>query len=146
MTGLRVLIVEDNPIVACDLADELESRGITSLHIAGSLREALRAIGRKLPDVAIVDLNLRDGYTGAQLARALASSGVKVCILSGQSFPDDILMGINHTFIAKPAPASIIAEIVQAHALVIGMNVTPPEQTFGASSRVTPGMYSGWVH
>jgi two-component system, response regulator PdtaR len=115
MTSSRVLIVEDNPIIAHDLADELESRGIMALQFAASLRDALREIGRLMPDVAIIDLNLRDGRTGGQLARALVRSGVKVCVLSGQDHPDHSLMEVNHTFIAKPAPASVVAEIVRAY-------------------------------
>ncbi len=117
-----VLIVEDNAIIANDIADELESRGMNRIQMAGSLREALRAISQNLPDIAIVDLTLRDGRTGAQLARALATSGVKVCVLSGQSTLSPELMSIAHTYIAKPTPSSIVASVIEEQAHTIAMD------------------------
>jgi DNA-binding NtrC family response regulator len=113
---MRVLIVEDNHIIANDLAEELENRGMHSIQMATCLRDAVRAVDMAFPDVAIVDLTLSDGETGAQIARALARSGVKVCILSGQSTPESILMSVSHTFIKKPAPADVVAQVVESFA------------------------------
>ncbi len=124
-TAPRVLIVEDNALIANDLADELESRGILQIQMAGSLKEALCAISVDLPHIAVIDLTLRDGATGSQLARALARSGVKICIVSGQVALSPELMVIPHTFISKPTPSSIIATIVeeQANAMIISSNI-----------------------
>jgi DNA-binding response OmpR family regulator len=108
----RVLLVEDDPIVACDLAEELAAAGHCDIAQADCLRDALRAIDGGTPHVAVVDLNLNDGATGAQLAAALARSGVRVCVLSAAV--TDKLVSLPHIYLAKPVPASIVAKVVES--------------------------------
>jgi DNA-binding response OmpR family regulator len=114
LTAARILIVEDNAFLANDLAEELESRGVVGIQMAACMRDAVRAVSDGLPDIAIIDLTLSDGQTGAQLARVLARSGVKVCVLSGRETLAPELMGISHTFIAKPAPSHIVASVIES--------------------------------
>lgn len=112
----HVLIVEANDLVASELSVELERRGITLIQRADCLCDALEAMSHGLPDIAIVGLRLRDGHTGGRLAKALAICGVQVCVFSDQREPAEALMGISHTFISKPAPASIVASVVHDQA------------------------------
>jgi two-component system, response regulator PdtaR len=106
----KILVVEDDPIVACDLAEEFAAAGFSDVTQADCLRDALRAIDGRTPHVAVVDLNLCDGATGAQLAAALARSGVRVCVLSASA--TDKLSSLPHIYLAKPVPASLVAQVV----------------------------------
>lgn len=66
----KILIVEDEFLVALQLEDILSDNGYAVLGIVSdyaSLSDLDDA-----PDVALVDLNLRDGLTGPAIARALA--------------------------------------------------------------------------
>jgi two-component system, response regulator PdtaR len=112
-SNLKVLIVEDNPVIVQDIREELEDRGFAGIETADCLRDAIRSLDRGMPDVAIVDLALRDGDTGGQLAAALARSGVKVCVLSGKGKIEQPLMQVSHTYVCKPAPAAVIASLVE---------------------------------
>lgn len=111
-SNLKVLLIEDNALVAEDILEELSLRGVSRVSTADSLHEAVRVIGHTMPDVAIVDLTLRDGDTGTQLAVALSRSGVKVYVYSGCATLKHALMSVNHVFVSKPAPADMIADLV----------------------------------
>ncbi len=73
----RVLIVEDEIFVALEIEHIAESAGFEVCGIAADQADALEAASKC--DIALVDLNLRDGPTGSDIARALATMhGVRV--------------------------------------------------------------------
>lgn len=77
----RALIVEDEIFVALDLERILEDRGYHVVAIATDREEALAHAG--LCEVAFVDINLRDGPTGPEIASLLAiEHGVKVVFVT----------------------------------------------------------------
>lgn len=70
MTG-AILIVEDEILVALEIESVLEELGYTVLGIAADLEGAL-AYAHHHIDLALVDLNLRDGLTGPEIGATLA--------------------------------------------------------------------------
>src|SRR3954451_21324378 len=70
----RVLVVEDEYLIAADLAASLEARGIEVAGPAGSVEEALTLLqcDRGHLDGAILDINLRDErvYPVAEVLRS----------------------------------------------------------------------------
>ena len=72
-----VLIVEDEIFVSSDIARILEDAGYRVAAIAADRKEALEA-GPKA-QIALVDINLRDGSTGPQIALDLSRNyGTKI--------------------------------------------------------------------
>ncbi|MBQ0823311.1 response regulator [Microvirga terrae] len=70
---LRILVVEDEILIALELESLLQDLGHDVVAIAASSGEAL-ARGRELkPDLAFVDIHLADGPTGVDVARRLAA-------------------------------------------------------------------------
>jgi len=70
MTG-KLLIVEDEPIVALDLQQELEQFGCEVVALAQSADEALIAAEEFQPDLALMDLHIVGSLDGIQTARLL---------------------------------------------------------------------------
>ncbi|MDE2435127.1 MAG: response regulator [Sphingomonadales bacterium] len=68
MTG--VLIVEDEILVALDLEDIIQGAGHEIVGVISD-RNGIDTLGCA-PAVALVDLNLRDGPTGPEIARRLS--------------------------------------------------------------------------
>lgn len=66
-----MLIVEDEFIVALHLKHILTRLGFETVGIAPDEKSAL-AFGEQHPDIALVDVNLRDGPTGPSIGNALA--------------------------------------------------------------------------
>lgn len=67
-----ILIVEDEILVAMEMESILQEHGYEVVGIASDLAGALTFADRKV-DLALVDLNLRDGLTGPEIGRRLAN-------------------------------------------------------------------------
>jgi two-component system, response regulator PdtaR len=68
MAGLRVLIAEDDPLVAITLSDQLAELGHTVVAVASDGREAIDMAGRERPEIALLDIKMPnvDGITAAE--------------------------------------------------------------------------------
>lgn len=67
----KILIVEDEFLVALNLRQTLSAMGFETLGIAPDAQTAYRLATEK-PDFALVDVNLRDGETGPHIGEKLA--------------------------------------------------------------------------
>lgn len=86
---LKVLIVEDEPLLAMDLEAQLREMGHTVIGMASDAEAALRLAERQPPDLALVDLNLHDGLTGPQIAAELSRDKSMIVVFVTGS-PDQI--------------------------------------------------------
>lgn len=73
MEALRILIVEDEFLLAMDLESHLQELGQEVVGLAADTEQALALAGTHIPDLALVDINLRDGRTGTEIASELVS-------------------------------------------------------------------------
>ena len=69
--GHRVLIVEDEQIVAADLASKLERMNCEVVGIAASGGEAVRLAQERRPDVVFMDIQLQGEKDGIETAGEL---------------------------------------------------------------------------
>lgn len=81
MSTAKILIVEDEFVVAMNLEAILEERGHQSLGIAPDLETALKLAAHK-PDLALVDIHLRDGETGPIIAERLRDQDIPVLFVT----------------------------------------------------------------
>ncbi|MBC6981842.1 response regulator [Caulobacter sp. 17J80-11] len=80
---MRVLIVEDEVLVAAELAWLVEDLGHDVVGEAATSADALRLAGDTRPDLALVDIHLYDGPTGVEVARRIsAESGATVLFMT----------------------------------------------------------------
>ena len=71
MNKIKILIVEDELIIAEDLKDILEGLGYEVCGIAISAREALIFLEEKAPDLALLDIQIKGGRDGIALAEEI---------------------------------------------------------------------------
>ena len=71
MEGCRILIVEDERIVARDLSDSLEGLGYEVAGIVSSGEEAIEMTGEQLPDLVLMDIILRGNLDGISASREI---------------------------------------------------------------------------
>jgi DNA-binding response OmpR family regulator len=79
----RVLIVEDEPLIAMMLEDFLEVLDHSCAGTADSVTEALALIASNPPEAAILDVNLRGGEKSWPIADALAAANVPFVFATG---------------------------------------------------------------
>ena len=82
MRSPLVLVVEDEALIALALTDDVETAGY---RVAGPFQRAsdtLAWLKQQTPDVAIIDIHLRDG-SSVDLAGVLRDRGVPFIVFSG---------------------------------------------------------------
>jgi CheY-like chemotaxis protein len=100
---LRVLVVEDEVLVAAELAMLVEEAGHQVVGEAIDSHEALALAAEHKPDLALVDIHLQDGPTGVAVARQIAhDSGAMVLFMTANQkrVPEDFAGAAG--LIAKP--------------------------------------------
>jgi CheY-like chemotaxis protein len=82
LTGLRVLVVEDEALVALQLEDMLHELGCAIVGPASRVGQALDLLGGQEVDAAVLDLNVA-GELVYPVADALASRGLPYIFATG---------------------------------------------------------------
>jgi DNA-binding response OmpR family regulator len=104
-TGLRVLLVEDDPLVREVLASALEGAGY-DVHTEADGSRIERAVASFLPDIALLDLHLGDGVSGITIARRLRSTKeIPFVFLTAAAGIEDVVAGFDvggDDYVVKP--------------------------------------------
>jgi DNA-binding response OmpR family regulator len=112
MTGARVLVVEDEPLLAETLCDLMRDAGCESVGPAATVAAALGLIAQGRIDVAILDIRLvRE--TSFPVAHALRARGIPLLFLTSyqqRNLPPDLSDAI---LIEKPFIASELIDTVR---------------------------------
>jgi CheY-like chemotaxis protein len=123
LAGKRLLVVEDEPLIALEIVDGLQSAGAHVLGPAGTVSEALRVIANTKLHAALLDANL-GGDPVDDVATALVRSNVPFIFVTGYG----------------------------REALPRGFATTPmlskpfsPEQLLDAAARVSGSRGAGWI-
>ena len=111
-----ILVAEDEPFIALDVALAIEDAGGMVAGPAASVKEALALI-ESLPVVgAILDVNLADGDI-SPVAERLIAAGIPIIIQTGIGLPQKLLMRFpDLPFNMKPCPATIL--VMQLETLI----------------------------
>jgi CheY-like chemotaxis protein len=83
MRVARVLLVEDESIVAMMAESMIADAGHTVIGPAATLSEALGLLTDNSIDVAILDVNLGDGQRVYPVADRLLAAGIPFCFVTG---------------------------------------------------------------
>jgi PAS domain S-box-containing protein len=84
----KLLIVEDEPIVALDLKQEVEQLGCEVIGVAESADEAMVAAGVHHPDLALMDVRIVGSVDGIQTA-GLLRAAYKIPVVFLTSYSDE---------------------------------------------------------
>jgi CheY-like chemotaxis protein len=108
---LRILLVEDEPLIALDLENILERLGHVVVGVAETRDEAVQLAADEGPDAALVDIKLRDGFTGIEVARQLSEDfGLYCAFVTGN--PEQVTAS-GAVIVAKPYSVAAIDAVLQ---------------------------------
>ena len=105
LQGHRVLIAEDEPIIALDLATAFESVGAEAI-IVHTLRDAIAVARIDALTAAVVDIFLKNELS-SPLCALLQLRDIPFVVYTGS---DDTDFKYRSLIIAKPAPAELIVD------------------------------------
>ena len=130
---MLILVVEDEALLAMALEAALTDAGHHVLGPASTASRALEIVEREQPELALVDINLRDGSSGVDLARDMrARWGTPCLFMTAQSnvarANRDAALGI----LDKPYdPETVLACIDVMKEIMDGGNPPPPAIPYG---------------
>lgn len=125
---MRILIVEDEMLVALQIELFLADAGYDVVGIADCIAAALSLATAHRPDLALVDINLAGGDNGIELAAQLRAQGIAVLLVTGNC-PAGLSNEVAFGCLGKPfGQHEILAAIAVADAAIRGAPVTavPP--------------------
>ena len=82
MTGRKILVVEDDVLIAMELQERLGELGFVVLGPVGNLADAEKLVEAERPDAALLDANL-DGVSSVPIGVKLAAMGVPFAFCTG---------------------------------------------------------------
>ncbi|WP_298493697.1 response regulator [uncultured Maritimibacter sp.] len=100
----RILIIEDEAIIAMDLQDIVADMGHAITGVARTERNAIDLAGKEKPDMILSDIQLADGSSGIDAVNAILKSAGDVPVIFITAFPERLLTG------ERPEPAFVITK------------------------------------
>jgi CheY-like chemotaxis protein len=129
---LRVMIVEDQAILAMELEMVLGDSGCDVVGCAMDRASAFAIAEREKPDLSLIDINLLDGMTGPQIAHRLVEEfGSAVVFLTAN--PEQIPEGFAGALgaVSKPFDEHTIRAVVAfARQFILHRTVGEPPRRF----------------
>ena len=117
--GKRILVVEDESVVAMMLTDSLEELGFDPIEVVGSCRAAVASATTQTPDVALLDLRVLDGDT-TSVAELLRDRNIPFVFMSGDPNGAARLGFVGAAVLGKPfSPADLQGALRQALGLPV---------------------------
>jgi len=101
-----VLIIEDEPLIAMDIEQMVESLGHTVTGVARTHREAIDLFNRRRPGLVLADIQLADGSSGIDAVNDMLRT-VSVPVIFVTAFPERLLTG------ERPEPAFLVTKPFQ---------------------------------
>ena len=108
LSGLSVLVVEDEAIVSILVESMLQDLGCGDIWYASGVEEALGILAERTPDVAVLDVNLA-GEPAYPVARQLTSAAVRFVCASGYGADGIHKDWAGHPVIQKPFHCDMLA-------------------------------------
>jgi CheY-like chemotaxis protein len=114
MMGQRVLVLDDEMLVAMMLEDMLAELDYEVVGPFGTLEEALAAVATERLDCAIIDLNLGRGVLSTPVAEALRARGVPFLLATGYGANEQTDQMGHSGLLGKPFSTSDVQDAIKA--------------------------------
>jgi two-component SAPR family response regulator len=140
---LRILIVEDEALLAMELEALVEDAGHHVVGWATSSDEAMTMLDETEADVAFVDIHLSDGPTGVDVARHVQSAHRPMCVFmtaNPKRIPEDFAGAVG--VIAKPYTMAGLNAALRY--LEEGVHRPPPHSMLPVGFTLSPGYAGLW--
>ena len=108
----RILIVEDEPLVAFDNEHSLREAGYEVVATVDGLAEAMRVLGEEDVDLVLSDIALNGDGDGMDVARAAAAKNVPVLFVTGNCPVEAQALGIG--CLSKPYSEKVLKASLEA--------------------------------
>lgn len=144
MEPLKVLIVEDEALLAMELEELVHEAGHAVVGWACSSKEARSMIDTVEADIAFVDVNLTDGPTGVDVARYIAENKRSMVVFmtaNPKRVPENFAGAVG--VIAKPYTMNGLLAALRY--LQEGVRRPPPNADIPVGFTLSPDYRQSWA-
>jgi DNA-directed RNA polymerase specialized sigma24 family protein len=99
----KVLIIEDEPLIAMDIEDMVRDLGHQVTSVARTHKEAISAIEADAPGIVLADIQLADGSSGVEAVNEILTH-ISVPVVFITAYPERLLTG------DRPEPAYLVTK------------------------------------
>lgn len=121
LSGLRVLVVEDEPLIALMIERMLGELGIENVELALSLAEAESVLSSDTPDLAILDINIGNRVV-FPFAEKLRQMSVPILFSTARAANEIPTIWAVHPVVRKPTQMSDLVAALDG----LRLDATPP--------------------
>ncbi|MAQ83325.1 MAG: response regulator [Maritimibacter sp.] len=100
----RVMVIEDEAIIAMDLQDIVAEMGHAITGVARTASAAVNLAGKEKPDLILSDIQLADGSSGIDAVNEILAAASDIPVIFITAFPERLLTG------ERPEPAFVITK------------------------------------
>ena len=140
---LKVLIVEDEGLIAMDIEGTVEDEGHVVAGWATSADEAIRLYDASNPDIVFLDIQLMHGTSGLDVARQLRDrTGARYIFMTanGRQVDEDLQGGVG--LLEKPFSSSKLGSVLAY--LQQGLFDPPPSMAKPSGLKLGPEYTAAW--
>ena len=109
----RVILAEDEMLIALTIQDILEDNGYSVCDIAMTAQDVVEGAARHRPAIALVDVNLARGSNGLDAIGPLNGLGVPAVVVSGHASPKDAQAAGARGMISKPFDGRDLIQMIE---------------------------------
>lgn len=100
----KVMVIEDEMIIAMDLKGIVQAMGHEVTGVARTHRQSIELAGKQRPDLILADIQLADGSSGIEAVNELLHEMGEIPVIFITAFPERLLTG------DRPEPAFLISK------------------------------------
>ncbi len=120
LESAEILLVDDDELIALSIGEQLRALGAHKVHTAHDVAQAERLIRARLPDIAILDVQLKEELV-FRLASQLRACGVALIFCTGHSMHQFPREWLAYPTVRKPADLAAFRSAIEA----CGVRVAP---------------------
>jgi DNA-binding response OmpR family regulator len=114
MGGRKILVVEDDALIAMEMAERLTELGYVVLETAATIDAAEKLIAAQRPDAALLDANLA-GISSVPFGAKLAAMGVPIAFCTGYDAIKNLPSGLAKApILTKPISDDALTSALKA--------------------------------
>ena len=114
MLSKRVLIVEDEVILALDFSDAVADLGYEVVGPALTLAQGMELARTEPVDCALLDVNLGNGLTSQPIAETLRCKDVRVAFVTAYNRDSVVFARYDEEIVRKPPSPEVLSRLLSA--------------------------------
>lgn len=128
INGLKILLVEDEILVAHDIINRLSNIGYSSIELVDSSDEAIKAVDQFEPDVIVMDIDIHGDKNGIETAALIREKVISPIVYLTKHLDDETFAKASETlpdaYLNKP-----VKELDLSRAIELAVNKFEEGQT-----------------